>query len=1070
MQPGKDLNDNAKQLPITDSNPKGATHGGVPSAFGYLGGAPAVSVNNGAEDQSNNASSHTVTNIRKVASQLEHLPLPKGRSMANTPTFLRYIQAIVGQQSADDKYLSTLEEMEKDAGCRKSGGGVATGGFASSGMSEGFANTDVLRVLMEQPDFRQACTEAGMLDEGNMEAALRFSDDNISSREYMRDLLWQLPKSLTCLPCPRQTGMGVGTGPMNGARKGESGGKKDSFDVETHSFDGSALSVPSIDISDLTEKLSSSTLNEVGQYLSEQTEGSSPASDNNAAECGHLLMRRIGEASATAASQLLFYDSKKHRAQEQSDGRGKGTEGYGHPIHNMKYDRLQGLSQYLGIPCTDAEGVYKAISGIGALLLFNTLPLDVLKKCCKELSIHTAEDAFMDPHLLPETLAEKISAYLYPLPSAEKISLSHLMFLPRLQVNECSAGTYICSIENARNIGQLPLERYTSNRFSCNKIKWRCILQFKRGFLHLYLWHRHTCSLNTHIMIRTAESKKRKGRQQSNSAEKAEDGSHPPLFMESEALAEPNELVAVPRFLSLHDALSSLTTSSDGLRTYNPADDRIVFQLSLSINQTNGSFMSLDAENSRSISHKDSSADVGGELSQQSSVPLNDDEKRLKAFLLRQAISIVTENEASAREVVSSTWHSGYRQLQYTEYREAQRARQAARERERKALLAKAGPSPELHREVEKYKQLVQTSQQQVAKLQKEKQAEEKENKKLKDKLEEARAELDRLRVAHDAKNAELAKIEEDTRAAQARVAEKRKTIEQRRQRREQINRWNDMKQDEQQIVATTNSHDALAINDFGLFLNNGPSQDPVFHTSPQPMPAEDNFAFSTGRNVGSSMDLMGGGGGNLNAPPVFSTQPHLRSFLGAEDHLDVASGMRLSPHPAGPMHHSTNGTPPLSTSPMMINSTSNNPSSAGGGGEASTGGSIPMPAFGTMPGPGPTLSPFSTNPATHTPSLYAHLDSSPAFHTAALGTGDHSAPPPHGLSTPQPSNAPPPVSAFTVTAGGGGSGAGLPFPGFPPDPSAMYPGEPPHPSPPPGNPHLFYGDLHVDPFPSSAW
>lgn len=1042
-----------------------------PSAFGYSV-APAVVPNIVPDDRNNN---NNASNLRKMTSQLEHLAHPKGRGMANTPAFLRCIQAIVGQQPLDEKYLQNFEDMDKEGVFRKGGpGGPAP--FPSSGITEAFANRDVLRALMEQPDFRQACTDAGMLDEGGMEAALRFSDESGGPREYVRDILsWQFPKNITCIPRARPGSVGGAGAAMGGARKAD-GGKMEAFDGvsgDPHAFDGSSIAVPSIDISTLTEKLSSSTLNEVGQYLSEQAGGSSPPMvEASPTESGHLLMRRIGEASATAASQLLFYDSKKHRAQDQNDGRGKSlAETYGYPLHDMKRDRLQGLSRYLGISCTDAEGVYKAISGIGALLLFNTLPLEVLKKCCKELGINIAEDAFMDVHLLPETLAEKISAFLYPLPDAEKISLSHLMFLPRLQVNECSSGTYICSIENARNIGQLPLERYTSNRFSCNKIKWRCILQFKKDFLHLYLWHRHTSAISAHIMIRTAESKKRKGRQD-NSAEKAdkagrESGSSAPLFMETEAVAEPNELVAVPRFLFLKEAMDALTTSAVGLRTYNPADDRLVFQLSLSLSQTSGSFMPLENDNSRSLSHKDSSADVGGELSQnQSSIPLSDDEKRLKA--LRQAISAVTEDESSAREVVSSSWQSGYRQLQYAEYREALRARQVTRERERKALLAKAGPSPELHREVEKYKQLVQTSQQQLAKLQKEKTAEEKENKKLKDKLEEARAELERLRVAHEAKTAELAKIEEETRCAQDRIAEKRKTIEQRRLRREQISRWNDMKQEEPPTVTTTNSHDALAINDFGLFLNNGPSQDPVFHTSPQPMQTEDNFAFSTGRNVGSSMDLMGGS----NAPPVFSTQPHLRSFLGVDD-LEVGGGIRLSPHPAGPLHHSTNGTPPLSTSPMMVNSSSNNnPSTAGGnggGGEASSGGGIPIPAFGTM-APPPTLSPFSTNPATHTPSLYAHLDSSPAFHTTALGAGDHSSPPPHGLNTPQPSNAPPPVSAFTVTAGGGGSNGGLAFTSFTSDPNVMYPGDPHANSPPPGNQHLFYSDIHLDPFPSSAW
>eukprot|EP00796_Vickermania_ingenoplastis_P004813 gene4813-3455_t len=763
----------------------------------------------------------------------------------------------------DEKLLNFDEAggKDRDAAFRK-------GAFAS-GSNAGAFDAEVLRAIMEQAEFRQAFNEAGGLDEDSPQRCHPDGLDSAAAREYVRELIsWQkMPKSLAPFVGRARQGAGAGTG--SAARK----------ELSESFLDGGALAAPGIESVSLTEKFTPATLEEVGRELSEQSVSSSTAEVAASGGAEGVVRRRLAEASATAASLLLVYDEHKHRAQlqEQNEGRGSARDRetfLANRFQDLKYDRLQGLSKYLGIPCADAEGVYRAVSGIGALLLFNSLPLSILRKCCRDLGINTAEDASMDVNLLPETLAEKISAHLCPSPDGDRLSLSHLVFIPRLQVHECAAGSYICSIDNAKSLGQLPLERYSSNRFSCNKIKWRCMLQARGGFLHLYLWHRYSYPLSVHVLIRTAEAKKKR-RNGSSGAEQQETPTPPPS---SEAVAEPNELVGVSNFVSLQDALNAPTTSPHGLRTFNAAEGRLVFQLSLSISLSNGSFGEM-------LNQKEvfdyAPADTRSE-------PLTTTLEDRRQMERRSAIAAMNTQEEQAREVVRSQWHAGFRQLQYAEYREGQRARQITRERERKQRLLKAGPSPELLREVERYRQTLQNTQQQVAKLQKDKAAEKKEAGRLAARVAEGRTELERLRRIQDEKTAELLKLEEDVRAAQNRIAEKRRRLELRQQRREARQWQQDAKSEAEQ------PHDALSINDFGLFLNNpGPSTEPVFHTSPQPNEHhQESFSFSTGQ-PGSS-DRMA---------PVFSTQPNLRSFMGGGG---ARGGPATAPHahpPPPPQH-----------------------------------------------------------------------------------------------------------------------------------------------------------------------
>lgn len=998
MQPGSDAQDNPRQQPLFDETARQGK--GVPTS-------------------ASPADERVDIDVRKASLHEQH----KNRhTMSPSPAaVLRYIEAIVRQPLMDEKLLSTMEEGKEG---RDSNAAAFRKGSFGPNNAEAFANAEVIRAIMEQAEM-QSLSGAGGLDEAALESTLRCYPEGFdgvaTTRDCVKELIaWQkLPKTFGRARQP--------SAPGNWARKPDASDTRAKSNNGSHVFDGREggegfleggnLAVPNLELS-----ISAETLEEISRQLSEQVEGEagSPDGSNRTTTDYGLVLRRLGEASATAASQLLFYDDRKFRAQ-QDDGRPRSNAGAPHRLNEIKCDRLEGLSKYLGITCKDTESVYRGVSGIGALLLFNSLSLDVLKKCCKELGISITEDASMDVHLLTEVLAEKISAYLYPIPDGERLSFSRLLFLPRFQIHECASNTYMCSIDNSRHLGHLPLERYISNRFSCNKIKFRCLLQAKRGFLNIYLWHRHTTPLNAHLLIRTAEARKKRrngGEKQDNGADST--SSSGGLLVEYEISAEPNELVGVGDFMSLQDALNSSTVASQGLKTYNAAEDRIVFQMLLSISATNGSFL----EGQEVLNQKELFDGLPSDTRNQSFDSLSDEDKRQQEF--KYVVTSLADDEETAREAVRSNWHYGFRQLQYAEYREAQRARHATRERERKILLAKAGPSPELIRDVEKYKQLVQSSNQQVAKLLKDKAAEEKEAKRLRERVEEGRSEMERLRVLNEEKANQLSTIEEEISLTQKRQMEKRKTIERRRQRRESEVPWDDVKGENN---GTTSAHDALAISDFGLFLNNtvgmtSSGSEPIFHTGPQPLAGaerQEAFAFSTGQ-VGSSADILGGSA----APPVFSTQPHLHSFLETEG-LEAATSSHVTP---SPQHH--RNTPP-SPSPMIAADTA-------------------MSAFGSM---GP--SPFSTNPGTHAPMYNQMSEGIPAFRAShSMNNTDVSS----SSHTPIPPLSTAPVSAFTVTAG---ASSGIQYANFNGDGSGIF-----APADRPGQ-SLFYSDPH-DAFPPSGW
>lgn len=1135
------------------------------------------------------------------------------------PAFLRCLHSLVNPSHLNDnRFLETCERdgagatnassltpEKKGARAQDLAGNLRRASIPSvnsRSVLDWFASPDDVRDLIEELNFGLGFSESGALEELSVDALQGCSPETVGltgDSERIRDILdWQKLQKHLASQGRQVTGeAGNGSSP-GGARGTRASGKNGSLDgvanqaanfgIDCNSLlcyaadgmlpgdasfyvDACVLPVPKNDKRQNSEKLSSSSLEDINQELREQMEEASSSgtsgilgqTKNNSVDkpgstlpmCGgFLLMHRMQETLEIVGAQLLNYEERK-RSQGNELSKNSSfldrTENLLERLHQMSSDRLERLSRHLGISTHTADDINKAVNRVASLLLFNTLSLSSLRKCCKELGINTSEDPFTDVHLLPESLAEKISCRLCPFPySQDRFSLSNLHFLPHLQVHENSSGslqggspeggsvshsTFACSLDNAQFIGQLPLERYISNRFSCQKVKWRCMVVAKRGFLHVHLWHRSSSPLFARISIHPGEERKKKksrgsggneketGKQISENSLACNDATKNSanlelLRLKKSAVAEPNELVQLSYFLSI-DQIRRGASSDAGSPFYHPNEDRIVFQLALQTSDCSSTEKSMSAcgENLANTGKAlmgntdiDPVPTTGKATAESNGKDANnaDDDRQQK--VLQLAVSSLADEEDKGREVVHRGWDTGYRQLQYAEYREAIQARLTTKDREHKQRLAKAGPSSELQRDVEKYRLLVQTSQQQVLKLTKEKMAEEKEWKRLREKADEGKIELERLRALHDSKAEELVQLEEETRIVQQRIEEKRRKAELRRQRREQL-LWQDQVKSEEPLPAPaiTNGNDALSINDFGLFLANsaggggcssGSSSDPIFHTSHHPLLSlqDESFGFTTSGNVGSSLDLMGGGGTNAGGgvmpstpspnqsapPPVFSTQPHLRAFVGGDDlggQVECGSSLRISPssHQLGGMQ----APPPLSTSPMVFN--------VGGGQGSNSMGASPhhgdpngsnlpsIGAFGAIGGP----SPFSTNPAPHHSSMYAHLDTSPpAFHTTVDVLGDRALGASLGVvhlgsgSTTQRAgiSQPAELNPFTVTAGGASTSIGIPFAAFTPDPNSVLFGPPSEHCTPPvgGSSHLFYKpDLpNVESFSTPTW
>ncbi|KAG8343342.1 hypothetical protein TRVL_05826 [Trypanosoma vivax] len=403
------------------------------------------------------------------------------------------------------------------------------------------------------------------------------------------------------------------------------------------------------------------------------------------------------------------------------------------------------------------EEIFTIISAVGILVFFLPLPIALLKEICRELSIsignNTAECP--DPHQLPEFLAEKITRYFCP-QCQPSIDLTKLRFMPQMQIHEHAPGRYTCTIDNAELLKELPLHRLVSNRFSCNKIKWHALLVVRSDALNFYVWHRHTAPLRINMVIRTQEPKKRRNTAGEGNADEGSNQAtlreRSALFLEKEVEAAPGELVGFENFVDFQVAFRSFISLQCGYRLYNRAEDRLTFQYAMELKQRDGTpFTESDnkkvAAHSKNSSTKCTEANSTDRVNDVQSLDTADtaaavvamDEKRLKE--LEKVVAKLEKSEAQERENVKKMWSNGHRQL-LNEFTKASQKAAQKKERERKTIVSKVGPSPGLQRKLNQIIQTVNTVNEQVEKLSKEKAEEEEMIRSYRERIEEVNAEI----------------------------------------------------------------------------------------------------------------------------------------------------------------------------------------------------------------------------------------------------------------------------------------------------------------------------------------
>lgn len=682
---------------------------------------------------------------------------------------------------------------------------------------------------------------------------------------------------------------------------------------------------------------------------------------------------------------------------------------------------------------TGVEDVYCAVNATALMLFFASKPLPLLERTCSELGVSLSDSANTDSNVMPELIAEKLAHLFYPM-QCGRLSISAVSFLPRLQVHEHTPGSYTCTIDNASHMGRMLRERIVGNRFSCQKIKFRAVLIGTKGRLSLQVWHRSSTPLLLHAALRTCEPKKRKSKGGKGNGNGSAAAGEPERLATVCQLSERSVEAAPGVMVSLNDEsldlavlLDSSSLEDNGCRTYSADTNRITFQLALTLSNIDGA--PLDGTNA--------SVTATGKPSQQGAPP--EEEAANPSEVLEKAVSDLSNSETTARQSIEDASNLEYRHLSNEECRSSQQAQRKAEDRERKALLAQVGPSPELLRDVEKLTNLVQVAQQNIAKLAKEKAKEEREVSKTEEKVSQQRAELKQLLLVIEQTEAQITRVDRDTVEAEARIKEKNDRISRKETRRAEQSQWTALKRVLEPTM-TSSHHDTLAINDFGTFLHSpAPSasrrdddENGAADAAPPRLSTSLGFQAAasppTANSLMASPGVLGGiaafatdpfsvrptgpSNGLGTAPPVFSTHPKLGAAIGSAApgaSSSLASPM-VPPSPAmtSGISQMTNCSNPASSAAMTSGSV------LMGGGSSSGGLS-----FGLAP------SPFSTNPVSHT--SHPHQGNGSLYTTLDANAQPFSPSPAPPGATMAPNSSAGAGVTLSSSSGGGGGGS-VPF------------------------------------------
>jgi hypothetical protein len=449
-----------------------------------------------------------------------------------------------------------------------------------------------------------------------------------------------------------------------------------------------------------------------------------------------------------------------------------------------------------------AHDVCVAVAGLGIAAFFEPLPLHLIERVCHELDLPPV-DSKVDPDLLHEALSHRICAHFYP--ALGRLPDMNLRCTTQLTVHENGPGSYTCTIDNALLMDLIMRQVHTSNRFACRKVKWRARVEVQNGELCFAVMHRDPKPYNVTMVVRTSEKGKKKKANDDGTVSQNSVGG---LYLEKQDVAVSGVPVGFRNIVPVQHVYRHVTTAPNGLRLYNRAEDRVIFQFSMEISSCDDGGRLADdvvkhaapaavaaapAAQSKGKGASAGSNTVDPNNAGQTIAELIEQEEREKREKLAakhrqkndKRTKLLEQTESQARDQLLSQQSTSHSQMMADCTKSFQKAVQKKKDRERKQELAKATPSSELNAQLTALEQAVRQARSAFSKLAQEKAKEDKEIASLTQQLESRNEELEALQSATEENELTLQQLQEELEAAEDRVAEKSKALEAKKERQQ---------------------------------------------------------------------------------------------------------------------------------------------------------------------------------------------------------------------------------------------------------------------------------------------
>lgn len=492
-----------------------------------------------------------------------------------------------------------------------------------------------------------------------------------------------------------------------------------------------------------------------------------------------------------------------------------------------------------------AHDVCVAVAGLGIAAFFEPLPLPLIEKVCQELDLPPV-DSKVDPDLLHEALSHRICAHFYP--ALGRLPDMNLRCTTQLTVHENGPGSYTCTIDNALLMDLIMRQVHTSNRFACRKVKWRARVEVQNGELCFSVIHRDAKPYNVTMVVRTSEKgKKKKPTDDGSVAQNGAGG----LYLEKQDVAVCGVPVGFCGIVPVQHVYRHLTTAPNGLRLYNRAEDRVIFQFSMEISAYDEGAVveesvkhAAPAAVAAPVPQAKGKGTTGGHSNTvdpsnagQTIAELIEQEEREKREKLAakhrqkndKRTKLLEQTESQARDQILSQQSTSHSQLMADCTKSFQKATQKKKDRERKQELARATPSTELSAQLTALEQAVRQARSAFSKLAQEKAKEDKEIASLTHQLETRNEELEALQSATEENELTLQQLQEELEAAEEHNAAKSKALEAKKER--QLRRKKSSNSNQASLTSAAyggstsadndaNNQTTLSIKDFQSFWN----------------------------------------------------------------------------------------------------------------------------------------------------------------------------------------------------------------------------------------------------------